>query len=214
MKNTEELIAELAQDLEPVVPVSGVGLRSLLWLAMSTLFAVLAIHWYGPVRPGATQQLLDYPRFLLEIGFGAATIGVFAVAAFRAAIPGLSGTRLAWVGGTMLTLWLVSYVAGIASPALEPSMLGKREHCVFETFLYGMPPALAGIWLCSRLYPLDNAAVALRVGLAAGLIPALYMQIACMYDPVHALTLHMLPGILVGLVCAAVAWLMARREPS
>ena len=52
----------------------------------------------------------------------------------------------------------------------------------------------------------------LRVGLVAGPVPALYMQIACMYDPVHALTLHMLPGILVGVGCAGICWLSVRRK--
>jgi hypothetical protein len=41
--------------------------------------------------------------------------------------------------------------------------------------------------------------MALRCGLAAGLIPALYMQIACMYDPGHILLFHILPGLSVAL---------------
>lgn len=210
MKTTDELIGQLASELKPVTPVTGTCARSLLWLALSTVFALLAIHWYGPIRPGAIQQLLTHPRFLLEILLGSATIVVLALAGFRAAIPASSTPRLAYAGLVMLALWLASYLVGIISPALEPSMLGKREHCVIETFVYGLPPALLGIVVCARLYPLDPAAMALRVGLAAGLIPALYMQLACMYDPVHALTLHMFPGILVGLGCAGLVWLLGR----
>ena len=212
MKTTDELISQLASELEPVKPVKDTSARSLVWLGLSTVFALLAIHWYGPIRPGALQQLLTHPRFMLEILFGGATIAVLALAGFRSAIPAASAPRLAFVGLVMLALWLASYLVGIVSPAVEPSMLGKREHCVFETFLYGLPPAVLGIVVCLRLYPLNPGVTALRIGLAAGLIPALYMQIACMYDPVHALTLHMLPGILLGLGCAGLVWLVERRQ--
>ena len=212
MKTTDDLINELANDLEPVQPVKGITARSLSWLAGSTIFALLAIHWYGPIRPGAVQQLLDHPRFLLEIVFGGATVIAMALAGFRAAIPGALSPRLTAIAWAMLAFWLVGYVVGMVSPALEPSMLGKRDHCVFETFLYGLPPALLGMILCARLYPLAPVATAMRIGLAACLVPALYMQIACMYDPVHALTLHMLPGMLVGVCCAGICWLRMRRK--
>lgn len=212
MKTTDDLICELATDLEPVRPVKGITARSLFWLLATATFALLAIHWYGPIRPGAMQQLQNHPRFLLEIVFGGATIIMLSLAGFRAAIPGAYSSRLATIAQAMLVLWLVGYAVGVLSPALEPSMLGKRDHCVFETFLYGLPPALLGMILCARLYPLDPVATATRIGLAAGLVPALYMQIACMYDPVHALTLHMLPGILVGVCCAGISWLRVRRK--
>lgn len=212
MKTTDELINELANDLEPVTPVKGIAVRNLSWLAATAAFALLAIHWYGPIRPGAMQQLLEHPRFLLEIVFGSATIIMLSLAAFRTAIPGALSSRVTTIALAMLALWLAGYVIGMVSPALEPSMLGKRDHCVVETFLYGLPPALLGMALCARLYPLDPAATAFRIGLAAGLVPALYMQVACMYDPVHAITLHMLPGILVGVGCAGMCWLRVQRK--
>ena len=37
-------------------------------------------------------------------------------------------------------------------------------------------------------------------GLVAGMLPALYMQIACMYTPLHILKFHIAPGLMVALV--------------
>ena len=45
----------------------------------------------------------------------------------------------------------------------------------------------------------------MALGLAAGMLPALYMQIACMYLPAHILQFHILPGLMVVFVGAAVA---------
>jgi hypothetical protein len=210
MKPTDELISELSRDLAPVSPVTGITTRALLWLLASAAFSIVAIHASGALRPGALQQLLHHPRFLLEILLGVASIMLLALAAFRSAIPGVSSRRLARVGLAVLSLWLLNYGIGLVSPALEPSMLGKRDHCLVEVLLFGTPSALLAMYLCARWYPLEPVALGLRCGLAAGLIPALYMQIACMYDPAHALIAHMLPALIVGAGCALLAWVLAR----
>jgi hypothetical protein len=38
------------------------------------------------------------------------------------------------------------------------------------------------------------------IGLAAGATPALIMQFACMYVPVHIITHHLLPGLMLGVI--------------
>ena len=50
------------------------------------------------------------------------------------------------------------------------------------------------------------------LALAAGMIPALFMQVACMYDPSHILLLHILPGLSMVLGAAALAswWRLPR----
>ena len=85
-------------------------------------------------------------------------------------------------------------------------MLGKREHCVWETFIYALPPMLLAFVLTRRLYPLQPVHTAMYFSLAAGMMPALYMQIACMYAPAHILQFHILPGLMVVFVGAAIAW--------
>ena len=66
-------------------------------------------------------------------------------------------------------------------------------------------PILAALFIARRLYPLHYRRTAMLLALAAGMIPALFMQIACMYDPSHILLLHVLPGLSMALVAAALA---------
>ncbi len=202
MSGHRDLIASLSKDLESVKPPAGSDRVALTWLVVSGLYVVAVTSVLGPIRPNALTQLLTEPRFLLETLVGVAAIVSLTLIAFRAAVPGALSKKFALMGFGLLVFWLGSYVVGLASPALEPSMLGKRHYCVFETFIYALPPILAAFILTRRLYPLRPVQTALWYSLAAGMIPALYMQLACMYIPAHILQFHIMPGLLVGLLGA------------
>ena len=209
MSRREELLDDLVAELEPV---STPDLRLLVggWLLLSALYVVVLTHWVGPIRPTALEQLHTHPRFLGEMIIGGLVTAGLAVSAFRAAVPG--AVSAAWTLGLSLpgALWVGSFLVGMVTPALEPSMLGKREHCYLETFLYALPPMLAALYWQRRLYPLSPGRSAALAGLAAGAMPALYMQIACMYEPGHILLFHIGPGITVALVAPAL--LLALRK--
>ena len=85
-------------------------------------------------------------------------------------------------------------------------MLGKRPHCVYETLLYALPPLVAAFLLVRRLYPLQPLSSSLSLSLAAAMMPALYMQLACMYDPAHVLGLHIAPALLLAALATGAFW--------
>lgn len=201
MRETERLVESLVSDLKPVPATSGLHLPILLWFLCSAAYVVVLTQLIGPVRPTALEQLQTVPRFALEMILGLAALGAFAVMAFGSAIPGWLSRRFAGISLILGVIWVGGYLAGIALPALEPSMLGKRDHCYLETFFYAVPPLLVALWWQRRHYALAPARAAMIAGLAAGGMPALYMQIACMYEPVHILAFHIGPGLLVA-VCA------------
>jgi hypothetical protein len=210
-RSREQLIASLGHDLQAVKPVGNIDLLAGAWVLASTLYVIAIIHLMGPIRPTAMAQLIAQPRFLLETVCGAVAIGVTSLIAFRAAVPGALGRNLVRAGAVLMVLWLGNYVVGLVSPTLDPSMDGKREACVWETLVYALPPMLLGYWLIRRLYPLQPVRVAMSIGLAAGMMPALYMQIACMYVPEHILKFHILPGLMISLIGALIAWLARTR---
>ena len=181
-RDTEHLIASLSTGLKPVRSQLPVDLIALLWLVSSAAFVMAITHLFGPLRPNALAQLATEPRFLLETLLGVAAISYTAVVAFRS----------------------------LTYPALEPSMLGKRDHCVFETFMFAVPPACLAFLLTRRLYPLKPVYSALLFSLVAGMLPALYMQLACMYAPLHIIQMHIIPGLLVMLAGGTAAWLISR----
>jgi hypothetical protein len=204
--DTDKLIETLSSGLQPVRRPLSANLTALLWLMTSVGFVIGITAWFGPIRANALSQLASEPRFLLETALGAVAIGCTAVMAFYTAIPGAAGRRGVMIALGLILLWLANYVVGLAYPALEPSMLGKREHCVFETFLFAIPPACLALLLSRRFFPLRPVYSAFLFCLAAAMLPALYMQLACMYMPAHILQMHILPALLVTLAGTLCAW--------
>lgn len=200
MSSRESLLDNLVEDLQPVRPVPDLRLLICGWLVGSVVYVVGVTHLLGPIRPGVLGQLQAHPRFLAEMVLGGVAIAALATWVFRAAVPGAGSAAVRWLTMVAAGLWLCAIVVGLAVPALEPSMLGKRDHCYLEAFVVALPPLLAALYLQRRLYPLSAVRSALLAGFAAGALPALYMQIACMYMPLHNLLFHIGPGVLVGLL--------------
>jgi hypothetical protein len=207
----EEIIARLTAELTPVraawPPLRVAGL----WWLGSWLFVIIVTLLTGPLRPGAFVQVVTNAQFAAEslVGFlAAALIGAWA---FQDSIPGARRSGLLHIGLVAAAVWLIAYVAGLEYPALEPSMAGKRADCVLQTLLFAGPPIATGVWLANRNYfPLAPLRGAALISLAGAMLPALFMQFACMYDPAHILTHHILP--IPGVVLAGViGTLLARR---
>jgi len=208
MSKHDAFIDGLAADLAPTGAPRNINWSAIMWLVLSTAYVLGTGHLLGPIRADARTQLANEPRFFLESLLGVFAIAMAGVCAFRASIPGALSRRLVLMAGGLMTLWIANYFAGLYSPTLAPSMLGKREHCSWETWLYAAPPALTALVLARGLYPLQPLRTAAGIGLAAGMIPALYMQIACMYEPAHILKFHILPGLVVAMACVMLAGCM------
>lgn len=206
MQNRDTFIAELSKNLAPVKRVPNVNLLAVSWFIVSAIYVVAIIHLFGPIRPGVLSQLISSPRFLLETLLGVAAIFWLSVLAFRDAVPGVLSRRFMIGGFILMVLWLAQYIIGLIIPALEPSSFGKRDSCALETMIYSLPPIYLAWFLIRRLYPLHPMRTAMSISLASGMIPALYMQLACMYDPSHILKFHITPGLLMVLIGVAIAW--------
>lgn len=207
------LIADLAADLQPVRAAGRTGQLSLLWLVVAAIVAAGLLLASGPLRPGALAQLAHSPQFLLESLVGILAIASFAIAGFRLAIPSMRPVlaQLA-IPLALLSVWVAFYLYGLHSPALEPSMIGKREACWLDTLVVGIPALIAALWAARRLWPLHGGWTGLALGLAAGAMPALIMQFACMYTAAHNLVFHLLPGLLLGPIGAIAGLLWLRRR--
>ncbi|MHC4165261.1 MAG: NrsF family protein [Planctomycetota bacterium] len=212
MRSRIELIRELSERLGPAPRLRGPRELALLWWIGAWVFVVAATVVVQPLRPGFAGQLLASPRFagetLLGIAAGAFAIGV----AFAVGIPGWGSPRrrIALALG-LLALWASTYLYGLVDPALEPAMLGKRALCFAEVLIYGLPILIVGLLLLRRLAPLEVWSAGLVSGAAAGAVPALLMQVACMYIPAHILTHHVAPALALALVGSLAGRLLLRR---
>lgn len=210
MNRREDLISSLSRDLSPVKPPLHSNWQAVLWLLGSALLVIISTWLLGPIRSNALSQLMNEPQFFIETALGLVAIALLALVAFRAAIPGASSKTITSWAIAVTMLWLSFYVIGLAYPALEPSMLGKRDHCAIETVIYSLPPIAAALLLTRRGYALKPLPLVFSYSLAAAMLAALYMQIACMYSPQHILKLHILPGLITALLACSLVWLYKR----
>lgn len=206
----QNLILQLTNNLEPVGPRGRVGLPAFLWLLSSWIYVLVVAISLGPFREAPLRALTENPHFALESAAGFAVTVLFGIMAFRESIPGLGNRWILPFAVAAAILWLGDHSAGLYWPALEPSMDGKRAHCVLEAFLYSGPPLLIGYLGLARRFPLRSVRAGVYLGISAGAIPALLMQFACMYSPAHILTHHLGP-ILVAITAGAIAGLILRR---
>ena len=201
MNRQQELIAKLTAGLTPVKPAPPPLRVAGLWWLGSWLFVIIVTLLTGPLRPGAFVQVVTHAQFAAESLVGLLAAALIAAWAFESSIPGTRRSGLLHIGLIAAALWLIAYVVGLEYPALEPSMAG--------------PPVVAGIWLSHRyslpLAPLRSTAL---IGLAGAMLPALFMQFACMYDPAHILSYHILPIPGVVLIGVIGAWLARRGRPT
>ncbi len=206
--SSPNLIDDLANDLAPVEPPRGVAPSSLSWLLLGWTAVVLATMASGTFRPGVGEQLASAPRFVLESVVGWA-VGAAAIwAAMAGGIPGNGSTaKRGWAVILLAASWAAIVAAGLVWPLFPPSMAGKRYLCHLETVLFAVPPLILALAMMRQRLSLEPRWTGFLMGLAAGSIPALIMQWACMYDPLHVLKLHLAPALLV----AGVGWLIAPR---
>lgn len=207
----DALLERLAGELRPTPHWLRPTRLAAAWFALSWAWVAGVGLAGGPLRPGWSQQLLGSPQFAAEslVGFALGAIAIAGV--FRLAVPAPGPARRWLPAALLLAAWVGALLYGLASPALEPSMVGKREGCWLQALLYGAAPLLLGLVLVRRLAPLARSLTGALVGLAAGALPALFMQLACLYDPSHALTHHLAPIAPLALLGAALGWLVLRR---
>jgi hypothetical protein len=188
------------------------GAAIVLWLSLSWAFVIAITLATGDLRPDVIEQLLHSPRFVVEclLGFG---VGVFAFrTAILLALPGRASWRRAVPAAhAMVALWILAYVYGLVDPALEPSMVGKRPHCFSETLLFSSLPVALGVLLIARRTPIRRGWVGVLIGASAASLPALMMQVACMYDPKHILLLHLVPVLIMGIVGGVLGKIILRK---
>ena len=197
MKN-EQLIEHLTKSYSgPVKPLALPEKRFLVWASVAFLLVIVQFLGTGDFRSGWGEQLLAYPRLGLEVLLGFAIWIAAALLAFRASVPDLNNERPAsrllvpLLGLVFLCLLAISLFA----PAMPPTMAGKRHNCYLETILFGVVPAGILFRQVRRGFVLNPVLTSILVGTAAFLPSAVLMHVACMYEPVHVLKLHILPAV-------------------
>lgn len=197
-----DFVDALVADLRAVEPAPSLTTAAAAWIGFGVGLTAIAVLALGALREGALLDL-QTPRLALEFLFGLATLVALVRAALEAGVPG-SPPPLRLVAPALVfgLLWLGVALGPVPLHGPDASMIGKREHCFLEGLAITLLPAALGLRAIRRRSLGAGALGGALIGLAAGALPALAMQLACMYDPEHALDFHFTP-MLVGAGVAA-----------
>lgn len=211
-RRRDDLIAELAQGLRPVRRALAPATFALAWLAGAWLFSVGFLAAGGPMRPGWLAQLAAHPRLQLEflLGFAAGGLAILGAAQLTVPSPRPVSARATPVLG-LLAAWSATCLWALWDLPVPASMAGKREHCYAEILVCAAPLAVAGFWLARRAAPLARTWTGALLGIASASIPAVWMQLACIYDPAHILVFHLAPVGAVAIVATVLGLIALRR---
>ena len=208
----DDFAEALIDDLTPVRPAIGWLPALLTWTSLAWVFVGVLVLATGPLREGAIATLAVSPRYTLE--FALAAFGGFAMiaAGLELGVPGHPGTiRLLFPGVALLLGWLALLSYGLLDPVIETGMLGKRALCSVQTFGFAVPPLALALYALRRRALYARTATGVLVGIGAAAIPAAWMQLACLYDPLHSLLYHLTPVALAGgLGGLAARWILPR----
>ncbi len=192
----EELIEELARDLEPVRPIPSlrlvVGAVLALWLVVAA--AGLAILGLRPDLLEVTLHERGVTAVFLLLG-AAGTLGL--VAALSMGVPGRE--RLA-----SLSLWAalaaMALSAGtgtllfLRSPMAEmPAPVSSDLSCLAVACAVGLLPALGVVWFAGRAAPFRPLVIAVAAAAGAAALGAVTAHASCPYgDMRHLMVGHLL----------------------
>lgn len=212
MRSRQDLIRALADELRPTPHLFDARAAAAMWLVVCAAFVAAATLATGPLRPGVAQELAHEPRLAIDLLLGLAAGGSAMLAAMRLRVPSLvPAWRRAAPALALLLGWGALQLLALYTLEGTPSMLGKRGACALEVLLFSALPLFAGLVVAARAAPLERAWLGGVVGIAAGALAAVAMQVACMDDPLHALTWHLAPVLVVAGAGALLGRLALRR---
>jgi hypothetical protein len=201
-----ELVDLLVADLEPVRPAASWRRAMFAWCLVSWAIVSVAILSSGPLRDGLLGELIGSPRLAIELAFGFAA-GLAAIwTGLEFGVPGApSRPRLLAPPLLLFCGWTLAIGYGLIHPSDPTTMDGRRVHCFIETLLVSLPPFSVALYLLRGRIVFARAGAGLLVGAAAAAIPALWMHAACTTEPLHALTFHLSPILIIGVLGAILA---------
>ncbi len=206
-RSTEEVVARLVDEVEPVRRVSALRWQVMRVAAIWVATAALAAVWMG-MHPLAVLQRsgisASIAAALALLGFAGLTLGL----ALR--IPGRERLASAAAGGTAVGLGILGAVA-LMMPGYVVDAASLAQ-CTGRSFLLAVPSGLVAMAVALRGAGWRPALTGLALATGATSLGALLVHMSCQsQDPWHWLIAHALLPVLAGIPMGLLAaWIFAR----
>lgn len=195
---TDELIANLVRDLEPVRPLPLPRVRFANWGLIVGTTAAVVMAAIGPrSNLGASLSTLTFQAHVWLLFVCAVTA---AAAALVLVVPGERMTRWRRVApmaaGLVWMLWLLGelWVFAANGNELTPGVAGVA--CVAKALAFAVVPWIGLMIMLGRGAPGDIGTTMAFAGLAAAAVGALGVELTCpLTSPSHLLAWHVTPVI-------------------
>jgi hypothetical protein len=209
-RSTEDLVARLAERLEPVRPVAPLhrqvsGVAAIWAVSGAVVAAWLGLHPLAVLARGGISASLA--GVLALVGLAGLTLGL------ACRIPGRERLVLAAAGGVALGVTVVLAIGlGLPGSIAEASPLAQCMDCVGRSVLFAVPSGLLATLLARRAAPWRPRLAGLALAIGALSLGALLVHLSCPSPSAwHWLVAHaLLPlgsGVPLGLL---VAWALRR----
>jgi hypothetical protein len=176
-RSTEDLIAALAADLQPIRRLKPPMARAGLWLAVVGAASILAILIFADI-PGFLARAAD-ARMAIELLATLLTGIAAVVAAFHLSLPDRSR---AWalmplppLAGWLAVSGLGCYRAWIVDGPFGPEP-GRSVDCLLFILAGGLPMGAFMIWALAKARPLYSTSTAAVGGLGVAALSAFVLQ--------------------------------------
>lgn len=201
-RSSDRLIAALGAELVPVRRLPPPWRRTLGWLALVVVFALLLFARYGD------EPMLRRWAGAPDLGWAALGAVLTAItaawAAFTLSVPGRS-PAWAWLPLPPALVWIAASGLGCLRTWLAPgtsiSTLHQSTDCLVFIIGFSVPLSALLVWLLRRACPLRPLRTALLVGLASAAASASLLEICHAFDA--AATDLLTHALAVGIVVAA-----------
>jgi hypothetical protein len=178
----EALIDVLGAELTPVRRLPPPWLRTLGWLSMVAIIAVVMFMHFG------ASTMMHRWNAAPDLGWaafgGVITAITAALAAFALAVPGRS-IRWAWVPVPSALLWIGASGMGCLRahvPGMPVLDIHGANDCLIFIISFSIPLSGLLIWLLRRACPLHPVLTAVVVGLASASASASLLEICHNFD--------------------------------
>lgn len=207
----ESLIARLASEASPVIPLKAPYVRASRWILIAIGVVAVAVMIKG-LRHNWAAASCD-PWFVVTTMLVLATGVSAAIVAMALSVPGIvqrAWTR--WLPVGILLSWGAVLLVDIALTWGSVRPAGWGTSCMWKTWGIGIGPAAVLVWLAARAAPLDWRWTGGLAALSALAFGVLGTELICpVTTPSHLFTWHFLPVALTSAAAFSIAAFWTRR---